>query len=126
MSRTRTNPGGRRGATALPASVWARSLPARALAVAMAAVLVAVMALLDTVAANAAPGDGVNVAPRASVGSSVHDKGAIGKNFNANAILDGVKKNSGGGSGARGTRGRPAARNGSSSTGPTRSQGSRP
>ena len=70
----------------------------KALAGAVILVLVAMMSLLSVTSASAAPEDAPNVAPEAAVTSSVHDKGAIGNNFDADAIFDGVKKNSGSGS----------------------------
>ena len=59
--------------------------------------LFASMSLVSATTASAAAPEGTgNIAPFASVTSSVHDKGAIPNNFNANAILDGNAYNTGG------------------------------
>ena len=59
--------------------------------------LFASMSLVSATTATAAAPEGTgNIAPFASVTSSVHDKGAISNNFNANAILDGNAYNTGG------------------------------
>ncbi|MDR2566594.1 MAG: discoidin domain-containing protein [Bifidobacteriaceae bacterium] len=80
-----------------PANGRRRGRPATAaVASALTLVLVALGTTLGATSTSAAPEDAVNAAPRATVSSSVHGKGAIGSNFNANAILDGVKYNSGG------------------------------
>ena len=88
-----------RRAQKLPASAALTHTPRRlnrAIAAALAFLLIALAPLLDAIPASAAPDGATNVATTATITSSVHDKGAIGKNFNANAIVDGVKYNSGG------------------------------
>ena len=70
--------------------------PRRLIRAVAALVAFTLIGVLDATTASAAPEGTTNVAPSATVSSSVHDKGAIGNNFNADAILDGAKYNSGG------------------------------